>query len=238
MNWTIARITLRERMTGGGRWISLGIFFFLPLLWAGSIPRDQSGIMGGYINAFLIWMVGAGIIGEEVSSGTILLVLSRPIRRSEYVFSKWIALGCATTGILLLQVGAIALVAAWREHPLGAVTTAQMCLEAPFRAFGAAAILVLFSSFISKGREVSAIIFTWAGGHMLELFGGLKDWTPLAAAGREMSAFVLPSVDLGFVFGVSAFSWPAAVSYLSSVVIALAVAVWWMNRREFSYAAG
>ncbi|MEK7477410.1 MAG: ABC transporter permease subunit [Candidatus Coatesbacteria bacterium] len=236
MNWTIVRTTLRERMAGRGRWFSLVILFGMPLLWAGLLPAGTDSFSSMWMNALLIWLVGAGVIGEEVSSGTILLVLSRPVSRSEYVFSKWIALACATAGVLAVQAVAIAAIAGWRGHPVEAVALVRQVLEAVFRAFGASAVVVMFSALVPGAKEMSVMMFTWLGGTLLGLLGQWKQWTAVTLGGGEVTSFMLPALDLGPLFGGGGFTWSGPVGYLSTVTLALAVAVWWLNRKELSYA--
>ena len=37
-------------------------------------------------------MIAAGTIGQDVSSGVLQLLFARPVRRSEYVLSRWIGI--------------------------------------------------------------------------------------------------------------------------------------------------
>lgn len=67
-------------------------------------------ILGFYFSsmlvAFLTIMLSIGIISSEVESGTILTILTKPIRRSEYILGKYIG-----TGILIILYSAFIYIA-------------------------------------------------------------------------------------------------------------------------------
>jgi ABC-type transport system involved in multi-copper enzyme maturation permease subunit len=73
----------------------------------------------------------AGSIGQDVSSGTLQLLLARPVTRPQYVVNRWLGAGLLATawhttmlafGVLVLlstrqHVDAIAVLRAWRRAP-------------------------------------------------------------------------------------------------------------------------
>jgi ABC-type transport system involved in multi-copper enzyme maturation permease subunit len=66
----------------------LGIVLLWVYLGAGAI--DHFPLIG--ITPFLVWLLGAGIIGRDMSSGVAHLLFTRPISRNSYVFTKWASL--------------------------------------------------------------------------------------------------------------------------------------------------
>ena len=62
--------------------------------------RTWQGFIG-----FAILAIGAGLIGPELSAGTLQLVLARPIRRSVYLLSRWAGAVLAVWTIIAFGLG-------------------------------------------------------------------------------------------------------------------------------------
>lgn len=238
MNRTIFLATLRERFSAPNRWFAAVVLFAIPIL-TGSVGAPSSA----FLDVLLVWLIGAGIVGEEVSSGTILLVLSRPVSRREYVLSKWVALSALAAGLFLLQAGLRWGVARWGATAYGgdalpAGTALEAAARAIFRGIGAAAVLMPFSVAIAGGKEISAIMLSWAAGTMVELFGKHKDWGWTIVLGQVITRFLVPTVELSAA-GSGLASLPGQVAVFALTVAgALACAILLLERRELSYSAG
>ncbi len=61
-------------------------------------------------------LVGGDLVAKEAEDGTLRMILSRPISRLRLLFVKWIA-GMIFAGVLVLVLGAAALLFAWMWFP-------------------------------------------------------------------------------------------------------------------------
>ncbi len=236
MNPTIILTTLRERFSAKNRWFSVVLMFALPLFYAYAMPQLKESGVTGIWGALLVWMLGAGIIGEEVSAGTLLLVLARPIRRWEYVLSKWIALAALTAAILALQALALAAIAVRGGQLLDPALAGLRLAEALLLGTGSASVLILFSVLVPGGKEVSSIMLAWAGGWLLQVLGPYLGWMWLFHAGEGVVRLIYPTVSLGAGGGVGTAY--AVLTWAMTTAVTLLAAVVAFNRRELSYAAG
>lgn len=235
MNRTIILTTLRERFSAPNRWFAAALLFAIPILTS-SAPG--AGARMPFLDVILVWLVGAGIIGEEISTGTILLVLSRPVTRRAYVLSKWAALAILSSGIFLAQAAlgwALAVYLGRTPEITGVLAGAG---QSVLRGCGAAAVLMPFSVAIAGGKEISAIMLGWALGSILEVWGKLKEWPWLVGAGNAVTRFLIPTVNLTATgTGFSSLPGQTAI-FVLTVAGALAAAILLLERRELSYSAG
>src|ERR1041385_4223403 len=61
-------------------------------------------------------LVGGDMVAKEAEDGTLRMILSRPISRLRLLFLKWIS-GVIFSGLLVLMLGATALLCAWMWFP-------------------------------------------------------------------------------------------------------------------------
>ena len=186
----------------------------------------------------LALILGAGIIGQSVSTGTLQLVLARPIRRSTFVLTRWLAVGSAALAIF----GACT-VAAWLLGSASGMETqtpgdvALLLAEAALHAFGAAAVLVALSALVRGYGDIAI----WIVGTILALLasevGQVKDVATLRWAGRQTLEFLRPSVDLRQVLGARPVPLSGLAAWAFTVTLCLAVAIVLLNRKELSYAS-
>src|SRR5690348_8065545 len=122
----------------------LALFSLPPILfgaWSPSASSDTSS--RGAIYAIIL---GAGLIGRPAASGTLALLLSRPVPRSSYVLTRWVAAWWAAAGLAIAVQIVLALEAA-RFGPVDWRALGISCLENLLSAAGIAAVLVFLSSF-------------------------------------------------------------------------------------------
>ncbi|HEY9776819.1 MAG TPA: hypothetical protein V6C81_23855 [Planktothrix sp.] len=179
---------------------------------------------------------------KNLSDGEYLsLLFTRPIRRSTYVVTKWIA---GTTGVAIcvylayaVFLGGAALVGASKgPDPVEILNILLNCMSTTalvvvisavpmrlgmflfFTVFYLSMIGPMFSNYSSRSSEpaVTSII---TGGFQL------------------MQTVVTPTIDLQDLVNSVAFSWTPVVNYASNMVIYLLLATYLMSRREFYYAS-
>ena len=236
MNPTLVTTLWRQRLTSPVRVAILAALTGMPLLGVAFMPAAGLGLLGGAQG--LILTLGAGMIGQDLSSGVLQLLFARPVRRPEYVVSRWLGVGLAATAVSLLQLGMACGLLAGR----GAVPTAQEIVMFGggrlLESFGGAAVLALFSSLIGGFGDLGIYLLVNLGAGIVQMAGQVKQWLWLSRAGAEINAALTPTVDLMRLVTATPMPWFPIVSYASTVVLCLALAIVVINRKEFSYASG
>src|SRR5262249_47296609 len=103
MNRTLIANYLRHRASSFMR-VALII---VPSIFAlGSVALGHSLAPLAGLSTFYGMVLAAGAIGQDISSGTLQLLLARPVTRPGYVMSRWIAAGF---GASVLYIGIVAL---------------------------------------------------------------------------------------------------------------------------------
>ena len=236
MNPTLVVSFLRQRLTSPMRLVMLG-FMFLSSLGVVAATKQLSTLEGSA--AWFALILAAGAIGQEVSSGVLTLTFARPVTRATYVLSRWVGAGgfAAALGLAQVAAGLMAIAARGGPLPPGA-EIAALAFECVLLALASAAVMVMLSSLVNGLGDVGL----WAIGSILASFTGMlaqaKHWTVLARAAEEVQLVLTPKLHLGWMFGAGDPQVLALVSVLSTTTAALAVAVWVVNRKELSYAAG
>ena len=236
MNLTLVQSFLRQRLTSPLRLVMLGFGFVSPL---GIVAfTRQLGTLEGSAGWFAL-ILAAGAIGQEVSSGVLTLTFARPVTRPAYVFSRWAGAGgfAAALGLAQIAAGLMAIAARGGPLPPGAAVTA-LAIECVLLALTSAAVMVMLSSLVNGLGDVAI----WAMGTTLATFAGAiaqsRNWTALERAAQEVQLTLMPSLHVGWLFGAGDPQPYALIAVLSTLAASLAVAVWVVNRKELSYAAG
>ena len=96
MNATLLLSFWRQRFTSPIRLVLLAVAFGVPLLILVFMPSAGFTPLGDTTGLALIFAVG--MIGQDLSSGVLQLLFARPVRRAEYVVSRWLGVGRARRG--------------------------------------------------------------------------------------------------------------------------------------------
>ena len=196
-----------------------------------------SPVPDAFSAVYLTLVLGGGAIGRDVSSGAIHLILVRPVRRSEYVLNRWLAVFLTTSLVVIVQ-GAIILLlllAGGRGVPFDMI--ALNLSEQILIIVGLSAVLIFLSSLVGGNGDVALFVVGFLMGSVISLIGSATQKTWLADIGHEITRFLIPRLELtGGVESLTALAVPLA-SWGFSVTLCLALAILVLNRREFSYAS-
>ena len=235
MNRTLLAAFLRQRLTSPMRLALIVLFTLFPLglvAIMGSLS-PLSGIAGPLALVF-----AAGAIGQDVSSGTLQLLLVRPVTRPAYLVNRWLASGLGALGLTLFAFALGALVLMLKGSPPAAPELVTLSLEATSAAAGNAAVMVMLST-LAGGLGDIGIYF--ASLLLLQMLGGAASfghWGWLVRASSELEGVLGPKLSFAWLVQHTPPSWFALTSWASSITLALAVGIARLNRRELSYAAG
>jgi hypothetical protein len=235
VNRALVLATLRQRFTSPIRLLILLLLGGTPMLAIVVAPRTGFAALGDCY--FLALTMAAGMIGQDLSSGTLQLLLARPVTRAQYVFSRWAAVAAGTFTIAALQTVVAAGIMALRGAPVPWDQAALFLANGALLAFGTAAVMALLSSLSAGLGDLGLLFLAFISAQVLEKVGMFKSWDWLARGAGELLRALKPELDLAPFFHAGPVPWLALVSYLSTVTLGLALAVVVMNRRELSYAS-
>ncbi len=234
MNATLIVTLWRQRVTSPVRVALLAMLAGTPLLATAFMPGAGLALLGG--GQGLLLTLGAGMIGQDVSSGVLHLICARPVRRPEYVVSRWLAVALAGTAVGLLQLALACGLLAMRGALPGGQEIALFAAGRALEAFGIAATLALCSSLIGGFGDLGLYLLANLAAGILQTAGQVRRWPWLERAGAELAAALTPTVDLTRMLAASPTPWYPVLAYASTVALALALAIVVVNRRELSYA--
>jgi ABC-type transport system involved in multi-copper enzyme maturation permease subunit len=258
MNRAVCITTWREFKSNKVRVVMLFLLLVAPLFpytlqrcqTPDSLSQDlltPSGIALAYT---LLW--GVGVIGREMQHGTISLVLARPISIVSYVMSKWLAVAvaaavCSFQAVLL-------------EHLISSVFCPSLLWQPEFLAnglerillcFGSAAFLILLSSLVSGLKDLALLagicflltVSSWgasivqyipggSGGKLAEQLGHI-----CSIFGHGIIFVLYPNVPILYLIGGNYTDIQSLLSYATTITCCLALSIFVLTRKEFSYAA-
>lgn len=225
---------VRQRLRSPGRLALLAFALGSPLLGALVMPAAGLGALGSIGIAIVV--ISSGLIGQDVASGTLQLVLARPLTRAAYVTSKWLAATALAFALFTAQVLIGSALLASRGHAPALRDMGIHLGQGLFEAAGVAAVFTLLSSLLAGFGDVflMAVVFT-----TFTIAGQVamaQRWHVFERVAIEAQRFLWPQLPLaGLLAGEP--SWFQITSYLSTVTLALALAIVVLNRKELSYAS-
>ncbi len=234
MNMTLVQSFLRQRFSSPMR---LGLLFLMTVFPLGGVAiMGTLSVLSGLAGPIAM-ILAAGAIGQDLSSGTLQLLLVRPVTRPSYLLSRWYAVVLATTVILasVLALGSIAMVL--RGSPPDVRELALMLAEGIFTAAGQSAVIIMFSSLVGGLGDIGLWFACIVALQMLTLAAQFKQWASVVRILHELNDVLSPSLSLQWLMQGTPPSWFALASFASTVTLALAVGITRLNRREISYAA-
>jgi len=235
VNRTLLVAFLRQRFTSPMRVGLLLIVTVFPL--GAAIFANNLAPLAGPASVIAL-ILSAGAIGQDVSSGTLQLLLVRPVSRPSVLLHRWLASVIAAVGftLVLLLLATLALLA-HKTQP-NALDLVRMVLEAACSAAGSAAVMVMLSTLVGGLGDVALFFAALILSQMFEVLGTFQHWDWLVRACAEVHGVLSPQLSWEWMVHGTPPSWFALASWASTVTLALAVGIARLNRRELSYAAG
>jgi ABC-type transport system involved in multi-copper enzyme maturation permease subunit len=180
-------------------------------------------------------ILGAGIIGRDLSTGVLQLILARPVRRVEYVFSRWAALGTAALGLTLIG-WIIALPFSVSGGNLTIPKVLVLLTEHLLTAYGLAAVITAFSALVAGFGDLAL----WLAGLMISFsigaFGTFAKQSWARRLAGELIETLIPHFSIDRLSADGSFHYTPIIAWFSTVFLSLLLATVAMNRKELSYA--
>ena len=233
----MVRRYLRQKSHNLGVVIALG---GLALLAAFQLAAS-GGDAGLEIGTPVVFILAAACVSKDASSGALQMILSRPIRRSEYLMGRFAGV-LAGYGVFLLLAAGLALVAS-RVLPLMGAAPPPMSFAALSRgaaasmltAAGMAAPILMLSTFLPGYGDVLGYILLTPLLSLPGVAAQVFDLPALGKVGTILRENFLPSPDWSEVLlGHDPLGEPTG-RWLLALVAYLALGMFLFSRREFAY---
>lgn len=232
MNLVLMTAFWRERFTSPIRVLLLLTFWGFGLLF-GFLKRPVP-MPGADLPIWPILVLGAGVIGRDLSSGVLQLILARPVGRAEYVFSRWLGLTLAGFAVSLLG---------WLLVLPFSLTTGGTTLPEALRllseyllnAAALSAVVTGLSALVAGFGDLALLLLGYLAGGGMTLVGQFKHIDLLVRLGTEIQHTLMPEFAWKSVTEGGPHFYPL-VLWASTVTLFLLIGVFAMNRKELSYA--
>ncbi|MDQ5857243.1 MAG: ABC transporter permease subunit [Acidobacteriota bacterium] len=225
----MVRRFLRQKLGSAGVVVALALLALLEIVHLAS----RGAATGFQMASWAVFVLAAGSVSRDVSSGALQMILSRPIHRTEYLFGRYLGILAAYAAFLAVT-GASAFVAV-KAIPSGASALSLPGLAvAGVGAFFAgslqAAILLFFSTFLPGIADLLGLL-------MLYLILNLPPWKAawLREAARLGRENLIPTVPWNEVLRGDGILGVATGRWVFATCLYLALAAVVFCRRELPY---
>jgi|GEM_PF-4159082 len=193
------------------------------------------------ITPLLVWVLGSGIIGRDLSSGVAHLLFTRPVSRTDYVLTKWVSL---TGAVWFFQVLVLLVWSFGKWYydrtPQPPLELFQESLVAAWMAGTLSTVVVFFSSIMAGLGDLALLLYI----HVILMVLNISHLKDHIHDFKKILSWILyaiwPGVRTGYRFSnvLHEQQMPVAGDVVTDSVIALcflvaAVAI--MNRKDIGY---
>ena len=229
---------LRQKFSSVGIVVALSAMALLAASQAAG-----SGGRSGLETAILPMLVlAAGCVSKDASGGALQMILCRPIRRSEYLFGRYLgilagyaaflAAACALAVLfsraLLPSLGAL-------PPPLSFPALGRQLLGTLLGGTATAATILLLSTFLPGYGDVLGFVLLTPLFALPGLAGQILNAPWLRNAGQTLQKNLLPSLDWAAVLGGQNPVGEPTGRWVFAVVLYLVFALAIFSRRQFAY---
>ncbi|TPW04775.1 MAG: hypothetical protein FD129_2853 [bacterium] len=232
MNKTLILAFWKERFTSLVRLALLITTWGFPILLTLFQEPIRVPLASGFFGAFMV--LGAGVIGRDLSSGVLQLILARPVTRQEYVLSRWAALGSACFGVGFVG-WLIVLPLSISSGGMPVDEALLRLVDIAVTAYGFAAVLTGLSALLPGFGDLAILLGGTIAAGTISFLGATLNHPEIRRIGIEISATLFPAFESGRLFHDGTFHYYPLVSWASTLFLGLLLAVYAMNHREFSY---
>jgi ABC-2 type transport system permease protein len=173
MNLYILRITLRQTVGQRRTWVMLlfaSVPVILALIFRLAADADENrreffmdgmdNLVIGLILPLTALVFGTAVLGQELEDGTAVYLLSKPISRWRVVLEKAAAAWITTSVVLVISIGAMALILLAGDAEYRLILAASAALS--FGALAYVSLFVCLSIMFSRALIIGVIyVFVW-----------------------------------------------------------------------------
>ena len=239
MNGVVVAETVRRCVTSIGYWLFVGL---MAIIAFGMSRFDRPGTAWPSLASLLAMVIGCTPIGPEFSSGTLQLILTKPVNRSIYLISRVAGAACAVWIATFIAfafelVGRALWVPAMRLDLVGSVL-----LHSLADTFLICALLAFFGSFTRAYFNIAIylvlMIGIGVGQGMLSMFRSMPSSFGAWLASHDILDRVLIFISRNlFPDAPLRLDGPWLLMVLSNAALALVAACFLLRNREVPYGA-
>lgn len=226
---------VRQKFGSGGLVAALAVLALLEVLNLASRGAERGFVMANWA----ILVIAAGSVSRDVSSGALQMILSRPIRRTEYLFGRYFGILASyaafliVTDLLTLLVVKVAMPHAARAAvaDLSAGTLAIASGGALLSGALQASILLFFSTFLPGIADLLGLLLLYLVLNLPQLSSA--PW--LRTAAERARENMLPTVAWNEVLRGQGVLGAATGRWVFALTVYLALAAVVLSRRELPY---
>jgi ABC-type transport system involved in multi-copper enzyme maturation permease subunit len=230
----MVRRFVRQKYGSAGLVVALAVIGLVQLL----ALTAQGAAAGFQMANWAILVIAAGSVSRDVSSGALQMILSRPIRRTDYLFGRYLGI-LLSYGLFLLATSALAFLFVQLVVLRVARGTADYSLASLAAGAGQAfltgafqsAILLLFSTFLPGIADLLGLLLV----HLALNLPQFSSAPWLRVAGERARENILPTVEWARVFRGHGVLGGATGRWVFALTVYLALAAIVFSRKELPY---
>jgi ABC-type transport system involved in multi-copper enzyme maturation permease subunit len=230
----MVRRFVRQKFGSAGLVVALAALGIVQLLALAA----QGAAAGFAMAGWAILVIAAGSVSRDVSSGALQMILSRPIRRTHYLFGRYlgvlVSFGMfllATSAVSFLFVQLVVLTTARGRADYSLASLAAGAGQAFLTGAFQAAILLLFSTFLPGIADLLGLLLV----HLVLNLPQFSSAPWLRAAGQRARENILPAVEWARVFRGHGVLGAATGRWVFALTVYLVLAAVVFSRRELPY---
>ena len=226
MYQAIILTTIKERLTNIVRLIILlGIMVVQTATYI-IIGKDYGDLSDAMVFTLVM---GAGIIGQDISRGVLQLLFVRPIKRANYILSKWLAISILGFSASLFQIAILVLKLYIEQEKISGAALANVVVGRLFICLATAALLSLFSTLAPGMADIVIYLIIIMIVQGLRVLGQTYGFNFMVQLSYPLEFFVNPTINIHTTL-------TTLMACLFNISLCLLIASVVINRREISYA--
>jgi ABC-type transport system involved in multi-copper enzyme maturation permease subunit len=240
MNKSIILMTVKQLWNRPVRLLILVGFTCFPLLvdvmarQMGHSKAMSGAAVVSNVPAYVM-IIGAGIIGQDISDGILPLIFSRPIKRWWYVVSKWLTLaGLATVVTVLNFICHLLLVHGFTGELINQISALEM-LEILLAAIGTSSVLLLLSSLLPGAADLGLMLLVTVATFVMMMLQELLKVPGMQDTAQNVLALLYPSLDISGMKSLRELLSIDVGRYFAIVCVCLTASILLVNKKELSY---
>ena len=207
------------------------------LPWLQAMVDPDPRLASSMGSMWIAVIASAGIIGLEISTGSLSLFFTRPLTRARYLASRWMAGASVAAAMMLLGLAGETAVVIARDGDISPAAFVLAFADRAFVTIGIVSVMVCFSSLTTSLGDLviwSSIQILAAAAQTGGKMASLPWMEDLGAILRRIAS---PMLDLHRLLASARVPWAEVTGYAATLTLAAAIAIFVMNRKELSYAS-
>ena len=240
MNKSIALMTIKQLANLPVRLVLLAGFVAFPLLidvmtrQMGYKHLASSEMVVANTSMFVL-IIGAGVIGQDVTDGILPLIFSRPLKRWQYTLTKWMTVALLASVValfnLLCHLAFAHGITVELIQNIAPLDIAQILLLS----MGTTAVMLLLSSLLPGAADIGVILLLCAACFVMTILEHALHVPGMEETATNIFAMLFPSFELRELYNWRSLLNIEVGRYLCIVLLCISGSVLLVNQKEISY---